>query len=355
MFWGNSKNNVSSLKLSSTFFPIFAPAFGNEQCTMNNEQLAMPARNLTYRPTAVRSLFTAHSSLAEIYSFPAKERDTETGLSVTSLRSVSSSSLNQTRTSSVWYSLVRRFGARYYSSDLSIWLSVDPMSGKYPSLSPYVYCADNPVKCVDLNGEEVGDYRKWDGELLGSDGYDDFNVYFVSDIKSIEKIEKDNNLGRQTNSKDVVVDWETNIFQLQSIVSVYNKTVINGGSREEATVYPKRTRPSCCINYPTGNSDGTIDILSQGYISIHSHRLDGFECPDALGVTCYQSPFEPSEEFDKHLFKNYKYNIIVGNRSLTDQTAYAVCYDSQTNKLWDIKVNTLRDILNYMIHGTIDE
>ena len=45
------------------------------------------------------------------------------------------------------------FGARYYSSDLSIWLSVDPMSDKYPSLSPYVYCADNPVKLVDPNGE----------------------------------------------------------------------------------------------------------------------------------------------------------------------------------------------------------
>ena len=29
------------------------------------------------------------------------------------------------------------------------------MSGKYPSLSPYAYCADNPVKLVDPNGEEI--------------------------------------------------------------------------------------------------------------------------------------------------------------------------------------------------------
>ena len=101
---------------------------------------------------------TTFFSLAEIFAFSAKERDAETGLSVTSLRSVSSSSLNQTRTSSVWYSLVRRFGARYYSSDLSIWLSVDPMSDKYPSLSPYVYCANNPVKLVDPDGEELTDF-----------------------------------------------------------------------------------------------------------------------------------------------------------------------------------------------------
>ena len=65
-----------------------------------------------------------YSSLS--YTFSAKEKDAETGFSY--------------------------FGSRYYSSDLSIWLSVDPMSDKYPWLSPYVYCANNPVKLVDPNG-----------------------------------------------------------------------------------------------------------------------------------------------------------------------------------------------------------
>ena len=40
------------------------------------------------------------------------------------------------------------------TSDLSIWLSVDPMSDKYPSTSPYAYCANNPVKLVDPNGRD---------------------------------------------------------------------------------------------------------------------------------------------------------------------------------------------------------
>ena len=29
------------------------------------------------------------------------------------------------------------------------------MADKYPSMSPYVYCADNPVKLVDPNGESI--------------------------------------------------------------------------------------------------------------------------------------------------------------------------------------------------------
>ena len=76
------------------------------------------------------------------YTFSAKERDPETGLSY--------------------------FGSRYYSSDLGIWLSVDPMAAKYPSLSPYVYCADNPMKLVDPNGEylEVADNEDSHNDLL---------------------------------------------------------------------------------------------------------------------------------------------------------------------------------------------
>ncbi|MCQ2086430.1 MAG: RHS repeat-associated core domain-containing protein, partial [archaeon] len=48
------------------------------------------------------------------------------------------------------------FGARYYDSELLTgWMSVDPMSDKYPSISPYAYCAWNPVKLVDPDGREV--------------------------------------------------------------------------------------------------------------------------------------------------------------------------------------------------------
>ena len=55
------------------------------------------------------------------------------------------------------------FGARYYNPDLSLWLSVDPMADKYPSLSPYNYCAWNPMKIVDPDGAEMDDYQidKW--------------------------------------------------------------------------------------------------------------------------------------------------------------------------------------------------
>lgn len=63
-------------------------------------------------------------------SFTGKERDEETGYGY--------------------------FGARYMDHELmTMWLSVDPMADKYPSISPYAYCAWNPVKLVDPDGREV--------------------------------------------------------------------------------------------------------------------------------------------------------------------------------------------------------
>jgi hypothetical protein len=46
------------------------------------------------------------------------------------------------------------FGIRYYSSDLSVWLSVDPLADKYPSMSPYAYVYNNPINFIDLWGLE---------------------------------------------------------------------------------------------------------------------------------------------------------------------------------------------------------
>ncbi len=48
------------------------------------------------------------------------------------------------------------YGVRYYWSEvLTGWLSVDPLADKYPSISPYTYCAWNPVKLIDPDGRDT--------------------------------------------------------------------------------------------------------------------------------------------------------------------------------------------------------
>ncbi|MDD2344762.1 MAG: JAB-like toxin 1 domain-containing protein [Bacteroidales bacterium] len=44
------------------------------------------------------------------------------------------------------------YGARYYTPEIGIWLSVDPMSDKYPHQSNYMYCSGRLVNVIDPDG-----------------------------------------------------------------------------------------------------------------------------------------------------------------------------------------------------------
>ena len=92
------------------------------------------------------------------YKFNGKEKDPETGL--------------------------HYYGARYLNTDLSIWLSVDPMSDKYPHLTSYNYCANNPVMLVDPDGRDIDVV-----ENTTKDGKREVTINFSASIvnKSSEK------------------------------------------------------------------------------------------------------------------------------------------------------------------------
>ena len=92
----------------------------------------IPVQHLQYLPYGEPFVNqrAAGSTYRERFTFTGKERDEETGYSY--------------------------FGARYMDHELmTMWLSVDPLADKYPSISPYAYCAWNPVKLVDPDGRDI--------------------------------------------------------------------------------------------------------------------------------------------------------------------------------------------------------
>ena len=91
------------------------------------------------------------------YKFNGKELDVETGL---------------------YY-----YGARYYNPATALWLGVDPLASKYPSVSPYVYCHSNPINRIDPDGR--ADFYKRDGEYFGNDGNDDGKIYLLNENENI--------------------------------------------------------------------------------------------------------------------------------------------------------------------------
>ena len=195
----------------------------------------------------IRLTYNSDSTLSPTltYTFSAKEKDTETGYSY--------------------------FGSRYYSSDLSIWLSVDPMSDKYPSLSPYTYCANNPIKLVDPNGETI--------VIQGEDGEHTFTP------------------GQQCNStdKNVQAAW-ANLNQMYD--NKVGKNVIDKMSADESRVF-RLTNEALNDNGtgrfdPDGKGGGTMYMGGRlGEMGYMSHELfHGYQEMKGQGGTSIHNEVE---------------------------------------------------------------
>ena len=135
---------------------------------------------------------------AKPLAFTGKERDRETGFSY--------------------------FGARYYDSDLSgLFLSVDPMADKYPSISPYAYCAWNPVKLVDPDGREwdpaskgiIDDFRRVTENKMNNAETNEMRLKYQQVLDELYELELssqvyhvENSLGKDgLTSYDLSNDW----------------------------------------------------------------------------------------------------------------------------------------------------
>ena len=69
------------------------------------------------------------NSWSSPYRFNSKELDPETGM--------------------------HYYGARYHHPKLSIWMSVDPDSYKFPTSTPFAYTGNNPIIAIDPDGREA--------------------------------------------------------------------------------------------------------------------------------------------------------------------------------------------------------
>jgi RHS repeat-associated protein len=57
------------------------------------------------------------------------------------------------------------YGARQMDPALGVFTSFDPLAEKYPDVSPYAYCLNNPIRFIDPDGEDVWEIND-QGEII---------------------------------------------------------------------------------------------------------------------------------------------------------------------------------------------
>ena len=222
------------------------------------------------------------TSYNERYRFTGKERDEESGY--------------------------HYFGARYYTDHLGIWTSADPLLDKYPSISPYSYCSNNPLKFIDPDGRDQYTYdRKTKSFKLYKKTEDDFDQIgklkrkikegedpFKEEIKIPKGIIKNNVLSFKDNSVCIQIKNFT-LREIQSMCMYFDRILgveiagvnINKDLGEFVILFPYKnnTIHSSLIFFVNDKEH----ILEMTFFHTHGHSLlEDYFLPSELDLKVKQ-------------------------------------------------------------------
>ena len=79
------------------------------------------------------------------------------------------------------------YGFRGYYPAVGRFTTVDPLAEKYYGISPYVYCAGNPMKFIDPDGREIVIGTFW-GRVTAKLGFDNYESKVQKDIEKLTLI-----------------------------------------------------------------------------------------------------------------------------------------------------------------------
>ncbi|MFV0546126.1 MAG: RHS repeat-associated core domain-containing protein, partial [Bacteroides sp.] len=177
-------------------------------------------------------------SKAQPYKYNGKEFDGERGLNVYD------------------------YSARYMDPALGRFMTVDPMAEKYPSLTPYHYCANNPLIFIDPDGRKI--------VLAGT------QAQMQQTLATLQKLTSD----------QLTVNYSTGVVKIPTLSTSGNLPSGTALIRELNSKLPGAKT----VTIDNQNSTGVFPAGITGNVAGHMPNLDA---TNGVGVDAYVS-FDPT-------------------------------------------------------------
>lgn len=207
------------------------------------------------------------------------------------------------------------FAGRYYDPRTGRWLSVDPKAAKYPGLSPYNYCLNNPLRNIDPDGKDVIVLNS----PKGASGYGHAAVLIGNDKNGWKYYSKDG-------SSSSIKIYGKSIFdngRSFSSLSDFSKTV-NSESNHQDKPYTNA--------YQISTDEGTDKKMTEAAIKQgeNNYNLSGASCIDLVSDALEAGGLNSGTQ----LFVDPKTGIIYEGKSSIPNERYKVI--KQKNKGRDV-------------------